>query len=509
MESRAPSADPRLVVLAGVLFTSFSSILVRLSRAPALAIAAWRMGLSVLLTLPLLVRELASNRPLPGFRDLLLCLASGAFLALHFATWISSISMTSIASATVLVDTHPIFVVAVGFLILKERVSIKALLFLAVALAGSVLLCLGDLRGAPGAFQGDMLALAGAVSVSGYMLIGRIVRPRISVVLYTSIVYTTSAVLLSILAASMRIALFPYPLREIFIFLALALFCTMLGHSLFNWALKFLKASFVSTAILGEPVFATALAFLIFRQVPALTTLLGGTLVLAGLFLFVREEGRGAADRGPYDRPGRWYDMMSGPEWKHRTAGLRALAVAAGERVLEIGPGTGGCLVEFARAVGESGRVVGIDASQGMLEAAGRRLRRAGLADRVELIRADAASLPLPPVSFDAVFLSFTLELFEPEAMTAVLADCRRVLRDGGRLGVVSLSLEARSRTARIMVSLYGALHRRFPKVIDCRPIRTAETLREAGFALRHTSIGSMAGLPVEIVIVRKDNARG
>lgn len=291
MDSRTPPIDPRPVVLAGVLFTSLSSILVRLSVAPPLAIAAWRMGLAALLTVPWVVRRGPDRRSLPGLRDILLCLAAGGFLALHFATWITSLTLTTIASATVLVDTHPLFVVAAGFLLLREKVSGKALLFLGVALAGSGLLCFGDFRLGPDAVRGDLLAVAGAVTVSGYMLIGRVVRPRMSAALYTAIVYAASTMLLSILAVVMRVPLFPYPPREILIFLALAVFCTLLGHSLFNWALKYLKASFVSTAILGEPVFASLLGFLVFGQVPSATTLAGGFLVLAGLLAFVREEG--------------------------------------------------------------------------------------------------------------------------------------------------------------------------------------------------------------------------
>ncbi len=211
--------------------------------------------------------------------------------------------------------------------------------------------------------------------------------------------------------------------------------------------------------------------------------------------------------RDSYDLLSRRYDRLAGwAERPAREAGLRLLAAREGERVLEIGFGTGQALAHLARAVGVSGKVHGLDLSDGMLEVAKARLWREGLAGAVELRLGDAANLPYRPGVFDAVFLSFTLELFDTPEIPVVLGECRRVLRDGGRIVVVALSKETRGRLlADVAVGLYEGIHRLAPVRVDCRPIRPAEALRAAGFALSGELVRlSMWGLPVEAVLARK-----
>ena len=205
--------------------------------------------------------------------------------------------------------------------------------------------------------------------------------------------------------------------------------------------------------------------------------------------------------RSAYDRLSRWYDLLAG--WAERPAretGLGLLAARPGETVLEIGSGTGTSLVKLAEAVGAGGRVCGLDLSEGMLRVARRRLGRAGLSGRVELQLGDAAGLPYPASTFDAVFLSFTLELFDTPEIPIVLRESRRVLRDGGRLVVVAMSKDAGSPLARLTVRLYEWAHDRFPAAADCRPIFPARAVSEAGFEVRRQRALSMWGLPVEIV---------
>jgi len=205
--------------------------------------------------------------------------------------------------------------------------------------------------------------------------------------------------------------------------------------------------------------------------------------------------------RSAYDRLSRWYDLLAG--WAERPAretGLGLLAARPGETVLEIGFGTGTSLVKLAEAVGAGGRVCGLDLSEGMLRVARRRLGRAGLSGRVELQLGDAAGLPYPASTFDAVFLSFTLELFDTPEIPIVLRESRRVLRDGGRLVVVAMSKDAGSPLARLTVRLYEWAHDRFPAAADCRPIFPALAVSEAGFEVRRQGSLSMWGLPVEIV---------
>ena len=187
-------------------------------------------------------------------------------------------------------NTHPIFVLAAGYLLYREKVTWKAMSFVVVAVAGSVLLSLGDSVHGANAVAGDLLALAGAVSVAGYMLIGRFVRQRMSATEYVFWVYSTAAVVLAVLVGVSNVRFFPYAPREYLIFLGLAFFCSILGHTVFNWALKYLRTTYVSTAILSEPVYATLMGIVIFSEIPGWITVLGGFVVLLGLFGFTRAE---------------------------------------------------------------------------------------------------------------------------------------------------------------------------------------------------------------------------
>ena len=303
---------PTVIVAIGVVFTSLSSILIRLSDAPPLAVASWRMVFTTILLAPLYLHErlrapqaTAAAGPAAGGSAagpaaaasgtlrtaVALSAASGAFLALHFALWITSLSYTSVASSTVLVTTHPIIVAIAGFFLLGERVPLRKAVFLVTALAGSVVLVWGGLFEGESQVLGNLLAWLGAVAVSGYMLLGRVVRRRLSVNAYTMICYPVAALLLGIASALFRVPLSPYPIREFAIFIALALFCTLLGHSLFNWALEYVQTTVVSTSILGEPVIASLLALLLFGETPTITTLLGGAVILGSIYLFTTTAG--------------------------------------------------------------------------------------------------------------------------------------------------------------------------------------------------------------------------
>jgi len=199
-----------------------------------------------------------------------------------------------------------------------------------------------------------------------------------------------------------------------------------------------------------------------------------------------------ATTRRNYDRLSRWYDLFSAGERRFSAAGLRLLDLRPGERVLEIGPGTGHALVALARA----GEAHGLDLSPGMLRAAERRLERLGLRDRVHLQEGDATCLPYPGGHFQAVFLSFTLELFPDEEMPRLLAECRRVLGAGGRLGIVALVKKEIP-----AVKVYEWFHARLPEVVDCRPIRVRPLLEAAGFEVRATVEKRIWGLPAEAVL--------
>lgn len=206
--------------------------------------------------------------------------------------------------------------------------------------------------------------------------------------------------------------------------------------------------------------------------------------------------------RATYDRISRWYDPLEGYwEGKPKQVGLQKLGVRRGEVALEIGFGTGHGILALARAVGESGRVYGIDLSPRMLELTQTRISQGGLAERVCLKNGDATALSFDANFFDAVFTSFVLELFDTPEIPKVLSECRRVLKTGGRLCVVSLSKTGRSTWMR---NLYEWGHDKFPSVLDCRPIFVQKALEAAGLQVREASRMSLWGLPIEIVVAGK-----
>jgi ubiquinone/menaquinone biosynthesis C-methylase UbiE len=209
-----------------------------------------------------------------------------------------------------------------------------------------------------------------------------------------------------------------------------------------------------------------------------------------------------AQAKASYDKMSRFYDLFAGVfENKYRNMALKRLKITRGETVLEIGFGTGHCLKQMVEAVGQDGMVYGIDISSGMLVASKRRLKKAGLEDRVELTCDDAMKMPYADNKFGAVFMSFALELFDSPEIPQVLAEIRRVLRPNGRLGVVSMSKENGSSP---LLRLYEWLHQKLPQYIDCRPIYVEQSIKDAGFGIQYKDRISLFGLPGDIVIGTK-----
>ena len=199
-----------------------------------------------------------------------------------------------------------------------------------------------------------------------------------------------------------------------------------------------------------------------------------------------------------YDKIAKVYDLLSEEAEKPmRAKGLEMLAAQPGERILEVGFGTGHSLAEIARAVGPTGRALGVDISEQMRSLAAELLAREGLADRAELRCGDAEQLSFDSDSLDGVFFSFTLELFDTPELPRVLAECKRVLRPGGRIVVVAVSREGEHG---LMLNLYEWTHKHFPNLMDCRPIYVRRALEAADFSIRQAEIASM-WVPVEIVL--------
>jgi len=290
-ENAAPSRSrlpARLVLLVGVLATSASAILVRYAQedAPSLVIAAGRLSASTLLLLPWASRRVAELQRLPpaGWK---LALLSGLMLGLHFAGYISSLRYTSIAAATVLATSTPIWVGLAAPLLLGESLTPALVPGLALALGGGALIALQG--GAAGShLLGNALALSSALTGAVYLLIGRNLRPRLSLVAYTSVVYGTAALTLLMLVGLAGFSLAGYPPRVYLLFLLMALFPQLLGHSSYNYALAYLPAAYVSIAVIGEPVGASLLGWLLFQEAPGLLTVLGGALIMVGILVASR-----------------------------------------------------------------------------------------------------------------------------------------------------------------------------------------------------------------------------
>lgn len=275
-----------------MLAVSTASTLIRLAQAwmDPLAVAAWRLTLASLILLPV---ALATRREeLRGLsrREWGLALGAGALLAVHFATWISSLALTTVAASVVLVSMNPLFVGVISHLFLRERLNRPTAVGLAFALVGSAVIGLGDLGEGHHRFIGDLLALAGGLSGAGYFLIGRRLRQRLSLVGYVFPVYGTAAVLLMITAALARVPLTGYPAVSWLWLFLLAVIPQIVGHSSLNWALRHLTATYVTLSVLGEPIGSTLLAWVFLQEPPTLAAIVGGALILTGIVV----AGRGA-----------------------------------------------------------------------------------------------------------------------------------------------------------------------------------------------------------------------
>ncbi len=271
-----------------VLFVSFGSILIRLAQAPPLAVAFYRVFLAALCLAPFAYRPArrAWATLVPRHRAILL--AAGAALALHFATWVASLSYTSIASSVLLVNTAPLFAVGLSRVFLGEGVSRLVMGALGLALGGAGLIAAGDWASAPTSLGGNLLAVLGAATLALYHVIGRGLRAALPLNAYIFGVWSTAAITLGILCLPLGVPLAGYSPRVFGLFLALALVPTLAGHGLVNQSLRHLPAPTVGLFLLGEPLGASLLAYLVFGEIPGLWTVVGGALVFLALTLVLR-----------------------------------------------------------------------------------------------------------------------------------------------------------------------------------------------------------------------------
>jgi len=290
MKESAPRIPPYFAVGLGIAAVSFAAIFIRLCQAPPLAVAFYRMALASLVLVPLIAWR--GWTQLTGLSKALLMRAvlAGLFLGIHMGTWVASLSYTSVASSMILVSTQSIFAVLLSHFGIKERVSRVVLLAVVIALLGSLIIGGGDLRVGRETLTGNGLALAGGLLAALYMVTGRKVRQKLPLLPYIFLAYSTAAVLLGVCCLAFRVKMAGYPGQTYLWLILLALVPTHLGHTMFNWALKYLRAYIISVSLLGEPIGASVLAYFVFSEVPPELTLVGGVMVLGGIYLAVRRE---------------------------------------------------------------------------------------------------------------------------------------------------------------------------------------------------------------------------
>jgi drug/metabolite transporter (DMT)-like permease len=299
----AGRAVPVLALALGVTAVSSAAILISFARAkgiPALSIAAMRMGIAALVVAPVALVRCRREIGTLSAKDILLGGASGIFLALHFGFWTSSLDSTSVMSSVVFVSTNPLFVAVASALLFRERLRPATLAGIGVALAGGLVIGLSD-AGQLGAAttRGDILAVLGAVSASGYLLVGRRLRRRMSLSLYVGIAYVTAAAALCAAVGLTGSRLAAFPAGGYLWVLLLALGPQLLGHTSYNYALKYVSATFITVTLLGEPIGATLLAIPLLSQVPTGSRIAGGLLILAGILIAVSAESGSKGARNP------------------------------------------------------------------------------------------------------------------------------------------------------------------------------------------------------------------
>ena len=278
---------PYVAIAIGVISVSLSAIFVKLSSAESAVIAFYRMLFSVLIMSPVFLLKYKSELKLLQKRDWLFSIVAGLFLAFHFILWFESLNYTSVASSTVLVTLQPIFAFIGTYLFFKEKVAFQSIVAVIVAISGSLLISWGDFRVSGAALYGDGLALIACAFITGYLLFGQDVRKRLSLITYTMVVYSVSTITLFFYVLFMGQSFGPYESTDWLLFVMLAIVPNLLGHTLFNWSLKWVSTNAISIAILFEPVGAAILAFFIFNEKLILSQVIGGIIVILGILMFV------------------------------------------------------------------------------------------------------------------------------------------------------------------------------------------------------------------------------
>jgi drug/metabolite transporter (DMT)-like permease len=279
------SCNPYLVLIIGVIGVSTGSIFARLADAPSLVTAAYRVGLATLILIPAAGWKARDELRRLSFKDVKLAMLSGLFLALHFATWISSLDYTAIANSVVLVNTIPLWVGLLTPLISGDSIKSSTVISIVLSVIGGAVIGFGDFAAGGNALWGDLLAVAGAVCAAIYLLLGRNLRRKLSLLAYVTVCYGSAAAILWIVVLFLNLPTTGYSNQTVAAFWAMALVSQIIGHSSYNWALKWFSTTLVAVALLGEPIGSTILAYLIFNEGLTWLKFVGGLFILSAIYI--------------------------------------------------------------------------------------------------------------------------------------------------------------------------------------------------------------------------------
>ncbi|MDF2857566.1 MAG: family transporter [Neobacillus sp.] len=288
MEQKDRSKSIGLPLTISIIAISFSAIFVKWSDAPASILSMYRMVFASIFMLPIVWKYRAEFRKITK-KDGFFLICSGIFLALHFVLWFGSLKLTTVASSTIILALQPIVSLVGGYFLFKERTNTQALLTMGVAIIGAMMIGWGDFGLSKAAIQGDILSFFSVIAVVGYLFIGQSTVKKVLHWIYSFCVFLSASIFLTIYNFSTGVSFSGYPAKEWGIFLLLAVVPTV-SHLINNWLLNYVNATTISMSILGEPVGATLLAIILLGERLAGWQIVGGVLVLAGVFLFLIQQ---------------------------------------------------------------------------------------------------------------------------------------------------------------------------------------------------------------------------
>lgn len=285
-----PRIHPYFILISGILAISTGAIFARIADAPSLVIAAYRVGLASLLLVPIAFWKARNELRRLSPKDFKIAFFAGAFLAMHFATWISSLKFTAVSNSVVLVSTSPLWVGIFAPLLIKEKIKRMTRLSILLSIVGCIIIGSGDFSSGGSELWGDFLALMGGLCAAGYLILGKTLRQRLSLLVYISICYGSAAILLWIVVLIMGLQVSGFSNQTLGAIWAMALIAQIIGHSSYNWALRYCSTSLVALSFLGEPVGSTILAYFLFHEQLTLTKAIGGFIILVAIYLAARSE---------------------------------------------------------------------------------------------------------------------------------------------------------------------------------------------------------------------------